>query len=198
VGLKGQAEDVSLTADLEMHFLPDGYVGICRLPGGKVNVCGLFRRPLGAASTAAGVLEPLRGPEGGPLWRKLEKAKWNGSSACAVAGLGIGRQSIADKDECCVGDAQGLIPPVTGNGMSLALESAELAVDSVAAYARGECDWNTVVKTVATRCNHAFHRRLTWSRWMHRALFVPALRAGLAGVILQVGPAWRWAFSVTR
>ena len=43
-GLKVHARHVPLEADLEMHVARNGYVGLCRLNGGEVNVCGLFRR----------------------------------------------------------------------------------------------------------------------------------------------------------
>ena len=43
-GLKAHAKNVPLAADLEMHVGRNGYVGLCRLDGGEVNVCGLFRR----------------------------------------------------------------------------------------------------------------------------------------------------------
>ena len=46
-GLKAHARNVPLTADLEMHVSPRGYVGLCRVDGGVVNVCGLFRRRAG-------------------------------------------------------------------------------------------------------------------------------------------------------
>ena len=42
-GLKVHARDVELTADLEMHVSGRGYVGVNRIDGGCVNVCGLFR-----------------------------------------------------------------------------------------------------------------------------------------------------------
>src|SRR5207249_2593278 len=41
-GLKVHARGMELEADLELHLLRDGYVGLCRLPD-RVNVCGLFR-----------------------------------------------------------------------------------------------------------------------------------------------------------
>src|SRR5205807_8069769 len=46
-GLKIHARNVTLAADIEMHVTPDGYVGVCRLPGNEANVCGLFRRLVG-------------------------------------------------------------------------------------------------------------------------------------------------------
>ena len=56
-GLKVHARNVPLAADLEMHGSQTGYVGFCRLRGGEVNVCGLFRRP--ARQTEAGAPQPL-------------------------------------------------------------------------------------------------------------------------------------------
>src|SRR5436190_9588194 len=49
MGLKVHACNVSLAADLEIHIVPQGYVGLCRL-GAEVNICGLFRRDSCAAS----------------------------------------------------------------------------------------------------------------------------------------------------
>ena len=46
-GLKAHATNVALDADLEVHLHADGYVGLCRLAEGRVNVCGLFRRKPG-------------------------------------------------------------------------------------------------------------------------------------------------------
>lgn len=42
-GLKVHAHALPMSADLEMHFGKSGYIGLCRLAGGAVNVCGLFR-----------------------------------------------------------------------------------------------------------------------------------------------------------
>ena len=43
-GLKIHARNVPLTADLEMHISPRGYVGLCKINDDEVNVCGLFRK----------------------------------------------------------------------------------------------------------------------------------------------------------
>jgi len=43
-GLKAHARRVELQADLEMHIRRGTVCGICRLPGGRVNVSGCFRR----------------------------------------------------------------------------------------------------------------------------------------------------------
>ena len=123
-GLKAHARNVPLTADLEMHVSPRGYVGLCRVDGGAVNVCGLFRRRAGEDQTPQNWREWLRGQAGSPLNRRLAAAEFDESSFCAVAGISLRPQRAAARAECCVGDAITMIPPVTGNGMSMAFESA--------------------------------------------------------------------------
>src|SRR5690349_10711303 len=62
-GLKVHARGVELAADLEMHFVPSGYVGLCRLPGGEVSICGLFRSQTTMPDLAQRWQDWLGGPE---------------------------------------------------------------------------------------------------------------------------------------
>ena len=73
--------------------------------------------------------------------QRLAAAEFDENSFCAVAGISLRPQRAAARAECCVGDAITMIPPVTGNGMSMAFESAELAVEPLAAWSRGEISW---------------------------------------------------------
>ena len=42
-----------------------------------------------------------------------------------------------------------MIPPVTGNGMSMAFEAAKMAIGPLAAYSRGESSWSKARQSVA-------------------------------------------------
>src|SRR5207247_3708941 len=134
--LKAHARNVNLAADLEMHVSSTGYVGVNRVDHGQVNVCGLFRARPGQ-SLPESRLQLLRGSPGSPLHERLATAEFDEASVCSVAGLPLKPQRAVAKDECCIGDALTMIPPVTGNGMSMAFESAELAAEPLAAYSRG-------------------------------------------------------------
>jgi 2-polyprenyl-6-methoxyphenol hydroxylase-like FAD-dependent oxidoreductase len=165
-GLKAHTRGVALAADLEMHLAPNGYVGLCRLNEGVVNVCGLFRRG-GAASYSGGAgWELLRGQPGSPLHQRLGAVQFDEQSLCAVAGLSLRSHRAGERDEFCVGDAISMIPPVTGNGMSMAFESAEWAIEPLTRWSRDEVAWSEAKQTLADCCDTTFARRLAWARWL--------------------------------
>src|SRR5207249_4747621 len=132
---------VSPEADLEMHLAPNGYVGLCQLSDGKVNVCGLFRRRAHGHASATNWKELLSGEPGTALRRRFAGAVFDEISFCSVAGLSLTPQRASTSDECRIGDALTMIAPVTGNGMSMAFESAENAIAPLTAYSRGEISW---------------------------------------------------------
>lgn len=196
-GLKVHARNVALEADLEMHGLADGYVGICRLAADEANICGLFRRPMGAHSSLASQ-ELLRGPTGTSLHERLDKAGLDESSFCAVAGLALRPRRASAQAECCIGDALTMIPPVTGNGMSIAFESAELAMAPLAAYCQRELSWDQARQRIAAACDQAFAQRLAWARWLQWFMFTPLLRGSPAGLLLHWRFLWPFLFARTR
>lgn len=165
-GLKAHATGISPSSDLEMHFGDQRYVGISRLPKGHFNVCGLF------FSEA-----PVR-----ERWRELlaktavsdalANATWEEDSFCSVAGLTLDR-NVPD-NSFSIGDAAAMIPPLTGNGMSMALESAEGALPFVREYARGETSWTDCVTSHRRVWRRGFLRRLRWAAFVQRLVFRPA------------------------
>jgi 2-polyprenyl-6-methoxyphenol hydroxylase-like FAD-dependent oxidoreductase len=197
-GLKAHARNVSLAADLEMHVSPRGYVGLCRLDGGVVNVCGLFRRRAGESDRSQDRFELLRGPVGSLLHRRLAAAEFDESSFCAVAGLSLRPHQAAARADCCIGDAITMIPPVTGNGMSMAFESAELALEPLAAWSCGEISWAEAQSQIARGCDAAFARRLAWAKWLQRFLLMPSLQNVLVALAARSDWFWRLTFERTR
>ena len=195
-GLKIHARNVNLSADIEMHLGANGYVGVCRLPESEANVCGLFRRPVHQPSTAVDPRQLLMGEEGSSLRQRLAGAEFDEASFCSVAGLSLEPVS-ARPDECCVGDALTMIPPVTGNGMSMAFESAGLAVEPITEYSEGACSWAEARSHIARRYRDAFSSRLRWARWLHTFLFSNLFQL-IDGSALRSELLWRTLFRHTR
>jgi menaquinone-9 beta-reductase len=197
-GLKAHAANVSLDADLELHLLPRGYVGLCQLGGGVVNVCGLFRTRATVPDLAQSWRTWLTGGSESRLSRRLAAAEFSADTFCSVSSLSLRPHTAAPRAECCLGDAITMIAPLTGNGMSMAFESAELALASLTSYSLGRTDWATATGEIARACDQAFARRLRWSRWLQAAF----LHAPTSGALIWFGSRaprlWRALFASTR
>ncbi len=172
-GIKAHISGIHLESDLELHCRPNGYVGICGLPNGRANVCGLFRRKEAWPELAKQWQDVLKGGPGTLLRDKLEHGEFDGATFCAVAGFSFERSFRADPREIRVGDALGMIPPVTGNGMSIAFESAEIAAHALLKYCRGEWNWDQTAARAADAMDQAFRRRLYWAAVLQWLLFQP-------------------------
>ena len=129
---------------------------------------------------------------------RLASAQFDESSFCSVAGLSLKPRRAEDSTECRIGDALTMIPPVTGNGMSMAFESAEIALDPLAAWSRGETTWAEAREFIARACDAAFARRLRWARRLQWLMFSPVLRGGLGAICLRSDGLWNTMFAKTR
>jgi flavin-dependent dehydrogenase len=91
-----------------------------------------------------------------------------------------------------------MTPPVTGNGMSMAFESAELAVEPLAAFSQGSLNWMQSHQQIAGGCDAAFSRRLAWARLLQWMMISPALQSRPGLMLLRSDWLWRLMFTHTR
>lgn len=191
IGLKVHVRGLALVRDLEMHLGNEAYVGLSRVEGGAVNVCGLFRRRAVTARGAVLLLEYLRAAGLAVLAGRLTTAELNAESFCAVAALGFDR-SVRPTDRVCLGDAGAMIPPFTGNGMAMAFQSAELALAPLLAYSRGEYTWSDTVHATHAALRGRFRVRLASADALHPFLLKPRRQRWFAALgrarLLPFGP----------
>ncbi|WP_414661504.1 NAD(P)/FAD-dependent oxidoreductase [Horticoccus sp. 23ND18S-11] len=171
IGLKLHAAALDLTRDLEMHLGAHGYVGLARIAEG-VNICGLFRVRALQGRGAGLLLAYLRAAGLGTLADRVAAASIDPASVCAVAGLSFKRQPLVP-GSVCLGDASAMIPPFTGNGMAMAFQSAEVALDPLRAYARGEMEWSDTCRAIHRAVHDRFRLRLTSARALHSFVLSP-------------------------
>ena len=197
-GLKVHARNLNLVSDLEMHFLPHGYVGLCRLTPDTVNVCGLFRSETTVPNLAKNWRRWLSGNGCSRLEERFSQAIFEEDSFCSTAGLDVGAYSFDYTREFCLGDSIGVIPPVTGNGMSIAFESADLAAESLSQYHRKELNWAGTRKHFFQKSKSRFQKRLRSAAWLQRMLFCRTTRMFLFCTTARQPALWRYVFSITR
>lgn len=181
LGLKIHARDFVLASDLEVHLGRQCYVGLSRLEDGRVNVCGLFRRqPLSAPGPTL-LLRYLQAGGLHELAERLAGSDLDHESFCAVAAVGFDRR-VTKTAGMVLGDACAMIPPFTGNGMAMAFQSAELALQPVLDYARRKTDWATACTRLRSAQRRRFGLRLASAQLVHPFLFRPSHQRWLSAL----------------
>lgn len=160
IGLKCHFDELPMIAELEMHLGENGYAGLAGIEDDRVNVCGLFRVDRSLRFKGPELLLAYLAKGGnGALVDHLRLARADMASCQAVAGFELGRQPALD-GECVLGDAESMIAPFTGNGMSMAFQGAELALDPLEDWSRGKLPWDACVTAIRHRLHVRFRRRL--------------------------------------
>ena len=176
IGLKVHASNFYLDGDLEMHLGEYGYAGATAIEGGRVNVCGLFqRRTEVRADKEAVLMAYLEACSMKGLMRKLSRAEIVAQSASAVTAIDFKAVHLSRK-RLSLGDQFAVIPPFTGNGMSMAFEAAVLALDPLTIFAKGGQDWRTTVNTINGAIKKQFALRLKIARCLHPCFYHPLLQ----------------------
>ncbi len=170
IGLKAHVRGIKTPQDLEMHAGTNGYAGLAGVEEGWTNVCGLFRmdRAIKAAPERM-LIAYLEAGGNSKLADQLAGCEWREDSIRAVAGFQLGHQERIP-GLLALGDAESMIPPFTGNGMSMAFQAAELAVAPLTAWSCGEKSWQDTINEVRTRVKRKFSRRLAVATTLHSIL----------------------------
>ncbi len=170
IGLKAHIRHLPTSAGLEMHTGNNGYAGLVAVEDGWTNVCGLFQINRSLLASGSDLL-PAYLEAGGnrQLAAMLRDSEWRAGSFSAVAGFQLGRQASLP-GLLVLGDAESMIPPFTGNGMSMAFEAAECALAPLVAWSRGEQAWQHCVNCARTAVTRKFKRRLAAAKLLHAVL----------------------------
>ncbi len=183
VGLKMHFAQLPMAADLEMHLGVGGYAGLARIERGLTNVCALLPQKM-VASAARGrnrLADSLVHLGLSDLAERLNAAEGVADSLSSCAGFRLGWHFPESTGKgITLGDGLAMIPPFTGNGMSMALASGPVAAPFLAEWARGKCLWSEARASIGDRMQEEFHRRMTAAR-----LLQPLLVSRLGGFCLN-------------
>jgi flavin-dependent dehydrogenase len=167
IGLKFHARRLTPEHDLELHLGDEAYVGLSRVENGRTNVCGLFRRRALCAKGPNLLLGYLDAAGLGALAERLAAADPDPASCSAVVAMSFDGRVSSSPERVTLGDACAMIPPFTGNGMAMAFQSAEIALDPLLAYTRGETAWRETCQRIHTALAKRFRLRLASAHALH-------------------------------
>lgn len=176
LGLKAHIRNLPMITDLEMHVGTNGYAGLAEVEDGWTNVCGLFQIDRSLPASGADLLPAYLDAGGNQkLAAALRDGEWRLGSFSAVAGFELGHQPPLP-GLLALGDAESMIPPFTGNGMSMAFQAAECALAPLVAWSRDRQSWQDATNSVRAAVSRKFKRRLATAALLHPILLNPCGR----------------------
>lgn len=196
VGFKAHFEGADLEDRIELHLFDGGYCGMSMVETGRANVCWI--------GSAVDLKDAGGSPEAwmeGQMARNEALAERFGALQrvddwCAVAQVSFAVKGTFHGDVMMIGDAAAMIAPLCGDGMAMALRSAELGAHAAERFLSGEETPAGVRYLYDRRWRREFGVRLRAGRWLHEALCRPgfahtafrsaALVPGLARQLIRI------------
>ncbi len=145
-----------------LHTVPGGYCGISAVENDLVNVCYLTHTI--ALHDNGGIAHfEERGLRANPLLgRYLDQLSPAFERPLVISQVDFARKKTAQDHVLMLGDAAGLIHPLAGNGMAMALRSAALLAPFAAQFLRGDL----TRRQLESRHTQIWHREFGTRRYV--------------------------------
>ena len=197
VGFKAHLRDVDLANErCEIYSFPGGYAGVSPIENGLFNLCFLLKAAT-VRSTGGDADQLLRNVvkrNSRAAVTLSEPSNANEWLAVSVEGFGTKKTSEA-ANLLTVGDAAAFIDPFTGSGMVMAMESAAVLADAIAAD-------NGLIERIAVNYDVAyqrkFARRLRMCSLLRRTAFMPNAATAIVSLLALSTGARRYVARATR
>lgn len=168
------------TDSIDLYSFPRGYLGVNAVEGGVTNICGLVHasRLAGHKGRWDSFVETIRDEEPAleNLFARYEPAQENYLSSEPVI---FRARSAVEGGVFMIGDASGVIDPLTGNGMAMAIQSALLAAPVILRA----LDKANVEDEYRQLHRNFFAKRIAWSRRVAFLLSRPRLLDAMLAAI---------------
>ena len=168
---------------IDLYSYADGYLGVSPIEGDEINICGLVRasRLSGHQGGWPRFVEEIAGEEErlADLFDAYIPAK--GDFVASEPVIFRGKEPVAD-GIVLIGDASGIVDPLAGNGMAMAIQSALIAAPVVAEIVSSPKSRRHHERAYAAAHRDLFSARIRWSRASGWILSRPALLELALGV----------------
>ncbi|MBZ9631748.1 NAD(P)/FAD-dependent oxidoreductase [Salegentibacter sp. LM13S] len=177
LAVKGHYENPKFPEDLvALHNFEGGYCGLSKTETGAVNACYMvsyksFKKYRNTAEFKEKVMF-----QNAYLKEFFKNAKPIFEKDLSIAQISFQEKSVINNHILMLGDAAGLIHPLCGNGMAMAIHSAKIASEAVLSNFRGNnLDRKNLENEYRKHWNNNFRNRLRTGRILQKILINPFL-----------------------
>lgn len=152
---------------IELHNFSGGYCGISTIENNKCCLC--YLTTAGNLSSNGNSIKEMEQKvlyQNPKLKRIFEEATFLFDEPIAISQISFQKKTQEEKHLLMVGDAAGLISPLCGNGMSMAMHSGKIAFDHIDLFLKNKIDRSELENGYTQQWKNAFSTRL----WVGRSV----------------------------
>jgi flavin-dependent dehydrogenase len=203
VGLKRHFKGMALGDHLDLHVFPGGYCGMSDVEGGKTNVCLLVEGRVFQRAFADGrpdieqFIQWMRG-QNQHLEGWLSRAVPAMDEWISIGQIPMGMKSPLEGDVLLAGDAAGMVAPLAGDGMAMALHGGRLAAYCMERYLAGQISARQLKQHYAGEWQRTFSARIRLTGVLHALILRPALLSPSLKLLNLIPPLGNFLVTQTR
>jgi flavin-dependent dehydrogenase len=170
-----------------LHNFSGGYCGICNVEDGITNFCYLVHRDKLRVAGSIERLEEVILYENPLLKEALANAERTFKKPLVINEICFDTKAPVEDSVLMIGDAAGMITPLCGNGMAMAIHTAKLLTDII--IENPKLSVGNIAIKYKEEWNKIFSTRLAWGRFIQKHFFGKNWSSGLAVAVGNKMPA---------
>lgn len=203
IGLKQHFDGPPLADHIDLYVFDGGYCGMSQVEDGTTNVCLLarqdqFQAVSGGGSDAVPRFIAWVGEQNPALGRWLSQAAPVYADWLSIAQVSVAAKTPLEGDLLLAGDCAGMIAPLAGDGMAMAVQAGILAANAVGRFLSHLQDAETMKRGYAEAWHRTFAGRLRLGHALQNIMLRPRLIGPGLRVMNRIPPLGDWLVRQTR
>jgi flavin-dependent dehydrogenase len=154
---------------IALHNFKDGYCGISQIEGGKYCLCYLTTAAnLQSNENSIPLMEKNVLQKNPHLQNIFEHSKKLYAGPLTISQISFAKKSQVEDHILLLGDAAGMITPLCGNGMSMAMHAAKIAAPIIQQFLSGKISRTTMERSYTVQWNDHFKKRVRAGRILQK------------------------------
>ena len=169
IGIKYHIKYPNVPNVIALHNFKDGYCGISSIEDGICCLCYLTTaQNLQLSGQSIKQMEEQVLGKNPRLQEIFTNAEFLYDEPLAISQISFGQKSQIENHVLMLGDAAGMITPLCGNGMSMAMHASKLAFENMHAFLQGKIERQLMEQSYTKQWRQTFAKRLWMGRQVQR------------------------------
>lgn len=198
IGIKYHIETDFPLDTIALHNFSNGYCGISAIENNKYCLCYLTTAAnLKASDNSIDLLEKNILSQNPELQRIFSTAKKT-VGPTTISQISFQQKSIVENHILMMGDAAGMITPLCGNGMSMALHGSKIAAENIILFLNQKISRTEMEKKYAAEWKQLFGKRLKTGRFIQGLFGKPSITNLFVKTASKFPSLTRWLIKQTH